>query len=98
VRGRPHVRYAQGWLPTVGELACSPEVAILGSIVHALDIASVALVAAQPELQPQPNGRVVVCPTEAAEAADCVIVCANALAVAIDAYIGIVTDPAYDRR
>jgi hypothetical protein len=72
-------------LPAFRELALAPELAILTSIETALDVAIVALVAAQPELQPRHDSYDAVS-TRAAAAADHVIVCAQTLAVAIAAY------------
>jgi hypothetical protein len=72
-------------LPTADELVIAPELAILGSIESAIDLAIVALVAAQPELQPTVDGRDAV-RTLAAIRADEVIVNAQALAVAISGY------------
>ena len=74
-----------GRLPTCRELVCAPELAILAAIEAALDVAIVALVAAQPELQPTADQRVAIS-TMGAETADDVIGCAQALATAIAAY------------
>jgi hypothetical protein len=75
-------------LPTCRELVGAPELGILTSLETALDVAIVALVAAQPELQPTEDGYDVVS-TPAAAAADHVIVCAQTLAAAIAAYLSI---------
>jgi hypothetical protein len=64
---------------------CTPELAILTSLEISLDVAVVALVAAQPELQPTADAADAVA-TPAAVAADNIIVCAQALAAAIAAY------------
>jgi len=72
-------------LPTCRELLCAPELGILTSIETSLDIAIVAVVAAQPELQSTADGYDDVS-TPAAVAADHVIVCARTLAIAIAAY------------
>jgi hypothetical protein len=72
-------------LPTCRELVCAPELAILAAVENATDLAIVALVAAQPDLQPSANGRDVVS-TAAGRAADTVIEKAQALLLAIAAY------------
>jgi hypothetical protein len=64
---------------------CAPELAILAVLEQALDVANVALVAAQPELLPSADQRDAVS-TIAAEATDRVIGCAQALAAAIANY------------
>ncbi len=63
----------------------APELAILGSIETTIDLAIVALVAAQPELWPTDDGHDVVT-TAAARSADHVITTAQALAAAITDY------------
>jgi hypothetical protein len=82
-------------LPTCRELLCAPELGILTSLETSLDIACIAIVAAQPELQPNPDGYDAVS-TPAAVAADHVIVCARTLAVAIAAYRATLNDPPQD--
>jgi hypothetical protein len=77
-------------LPTPDEVARAPELAILAAIEHALDLAIVALVAAQPELQPTPDGYDAVV-SDAAERADTVIVEARTLLRAIAGYRLVVT-------
>ena len=72
-------------LPIVDEIAAAPELAVLGTIEAAIDIALVALGAAHPELQPTTDHRDAVT-TPAAAAADRVIVTAQALAAAIVDY------------
>jgi hypothetical protein len=72
-------------LPTPGELVIAPELAILGALDAALDLAIVALVAAQPELHATEHGHDVV-RTQAANNADLVIAKAQALAAAIVVY------------
>lgn len=64
---------------------CAPELAILAAIQSAIDIAIVALVAAQPELQSSADGRDAVS-TPASAVADAVIGCAQALVSAIADY------------
>jgi len=63
----------------------APELAILGALEAALDLAIVALVAAQPELHPTEDGHDAV-RTAAANNADLVIARAQALAAAIAGY------------
>jgi hypothetical protein len=72
-------------LPTGHELRYAPELAILAAIESAVDVAIVALVAAQPELQPNADGRDRVS-TDAGAAADAVIARAQALVSAIADY------------
>ncbi len=72
-------------LPTPDELVLAPELAILGALDAAIDLGVVALVAAQPELQPTDDARDAVT-TAAAHHADLVIAKAQALAAAIDDY------------
>jgi len=72
-------------LPTCRELVCAPELAILAVLHNAVDVAIVALVAAQPELQPSPDGRDPD-PSPAAAGADAVIAHAQALVAAIADY------------
>jgi hypothetical protein len=72
-------------LPTPEELAIAPELAILAAIEAALDLAIVALVAAQPELGPTDDGHDAVT-SPAAHSADAVITTAQALAAAIACY------------
>jgi hypothetical protein len=72
-------------LPTCHELVCAPELAILAALEVALNVAIVALVAAQPELRPTADAYDAAA-TPAAVAADRVIVCVQALAAAIAAY------------
>jgi len=83
--GRTRRRRPPGRLPTPQELACTPELAILSAIETALDLANVALVAAQPELRLRADQRDAVS-TVAAETAERVIGCAQALASAIADY------------
>lgn len=78
-------RDTQRWLPTAHELVCAPELAILAAVESALDIAIVAVVAAQPELQPSADGRDALS-TAAALAADAVVEAARALVLAIADY------------
>ena len=78
-------RQARRRLPTPGELVLAPERAILGALETAVDLAIVALVAAQPELRASENGHEAVL-TQAANDADLVIASAQALAAAIAAY------------
>ncbi len=80
VRGRPDRR-----LPTADEIAAAPELAILGALEAAIDLALVTLVAAQPELQPTDDQHDAVT-TAAAAAGDRIIVAAQGLASAIAAY------------
>jgi hypothetical protein len=94
VRARRRRREAAR-LPTCRELVCTPELGILASIEMALDVALVALVAAQPELQPTADPYDAVS-TTAAAAADHVIVCAQALAAAIAAYRAALREPPND--
>jgi hypothetical protein len=68
----------------------APELAILAAIEHALDLAIVTLVAAQPELRPTPDGHDAVV-SDAAERADTVVVDAQTLLRAIAAYRLVVT-------
>jgi hypothetical protein len=82
-------------LPTCRELLCAPELGILTSLESSLDIAILAVVAAQPELQPTADGYDAAS-TPAAVAADHLIVCAQTLAVAIAAYRAILHDPPQD--
>lgn len=72
-------------LPTPDELLRAPELAILGALEAAIDLALVAIVAAQPELQATPDGHDAV-RTAAADSADLVIAKAQTLAVAIANY------------
>jgi hypothetical protein len=72
-------------LPTYRELACAPELAVLVAVEQALDVANVALVAAQSELWPSVDRRDVVS-TATGQAADRIIACAQALAAAIADY------------
>jgi len=85
MRLRPRPRRPQRRLPIVDEIAAAPELAVLATIEAAIDIALVALVAAQPELQPTSDQHDAVT-TCAAAAADRVIAAAHALAVAIADY------------
>jgi hypothetical protein len=82
---------APGRTPTCGELVCAPELAILVSLEAAINVAIVALVAAQPELWPNTHQRVVIT-TTAAEGAEDVIHCAQALAAAIADYCAALPD------
>jgi len=84
-----------GRLPTCRELVCAPELGILTAIETALDVAIVALVAAQPELQSTADPYDAVS-TKAAAAADHVILCAQTLAAAIAAYRAALRDPPPD--
>lgn len=84
-RKTPARRCSGRRLPTAPELAYAPELAVLAAVESAVDIAIVALVAAQPELQPNADGRDLVS-TDAAAAADAVIGRAQALALAIADY------------
>ena len=79
-RRRPRTR-----LPTPDELVIAPELAILGALEAIIDLALVALVAAQPELRATLDGHDAVS-TPAANHADLVIEKAQALATAIAAY------------
>jgi hypothetical protein len=72
-------------LPTPEEIAHAPELAILATIEHALDVAIVTLVAMQPELRPSHDGYDAVI-SDAADRADTVIVDAQTLLRAIVAY------------
>lgn len=72
-------------LPTRDELISAPELAILASIEATIDLAIVALVAAQPELSQSDDGHDAVT-TAAARSADTVIMTAQALAAAIADY------------
>jgi len=72
-------------LPTWRERVGTPELAILGALESAIDIAIVSLVAAQPELHPSPDGRDPDS-SPAAAAADDIIGRAQALVAAIDHY------------
>ena len=83
-RGRRRPR-ARSRLPTCRELVCAPELGILAAIEATLDVALVALVAAQPELQPTTDAYDAAV-TPAAVAADHVIVCVQALVAAIATY------------
>jgi hypothetical protein len=76
-------------LPTPDEIQRAPELAILAAIEHALDIAIVTLVAAQPELRPTLDGYDAVI-SDAAVCADTVIVEAQTLVRAIAAYRAVV--------
>jgi hypothetical protein len=78
-------RRARRRLPTPSELVIAPELAILGALDAALDLAIIALVAAQPELHATEHGRDVV-RSQAAHNADLVIARAQALAAAIVVY------------
>ena len=82
-------------MPTWHELACAPELAILASIETTLDVALVALVAAQPELWPSADHRDAIASTTA-EAADRVISCAQNLAAAIVDYRAALRDDRHD--
>jgi hypothetical protein len=77
--------WGRGRLPTPDELGRAPELAILGALDAAIDLALVALVAAQPALGPTVDLRDADL-TDAAAAADHVIARAQALAAAIAAY------------
>jgi len=88
-------RRATARLPTRHELLCAPELAILSALESSLDIASVALVAAQPELHPTPDGHEAAS-TPAALAADHVLACARTLAAAIADYRDTLRDPPQD--
>jgi hypothetical protein len=76
---------SRGRLPTPDELMSAPELAILGALEAAIDLAIVAIIAAQPELQASDDGNDAVS-TAAADRADGVIVKAQALAAAIAGY------------
>ncbi len=82
-------------LPTPDEIARSPELAILAAIENALDIAIVALVAAQPELQPTADQHDATS-TAVASAADLVVTCTQSLAAAIADYRAALPAPPYD--
>lgn len=82
-------------LPTVDETAAAPELAILGAIEAAVDLAIVALVAAQPELQLTADQHATVT-TAAAVAADRIIAAAQGLAAAIADYRLTLCAPADD--
>ena len=73
----------------------APELGILTALETTLDVAIVALVAAQPDLQPTAGPYDAVSSSEAA-AADHVIVCAQTLAAAIAAYRAALSEPAQD--
>jgi len=88
-------RRTPGRLPTCHELIGAPELAILASIEMAVDVAIVALVAAQPELQPTADQHDATS-TTAALAADHVVTCAQALAAAIADYRVALRDEPYD--
>jgi hypothetical protein len=72
-------------LPIPDELVSAPELAILGALEATIDLAIVALVAAQPELHATRHAHDAVT-TAAANHADLVITKAQALAAAIAAY------------
>ncbi len=72
-------------LPTCRELVRAPELAILAVVENAIDVAIVALVAAQPELQPAADQRDDV-DSSVAVAADHLIAAAQALAAAVATY------------
>lgn len=72
-------------LPTPDELLRAPELAILSALETLIDLALVAIVAAQPELQETADGHDAV-RTAAANSADLVIAKAQTLAVAIADY------------
>jgi hypothetical protein len=76
-------------LPTPDEIHRAPELAILAAIEHAIDVAIVTLVAAQPELRPTLDGYDAVI-SDAAVRADTVIVDAQTLVRAIAAYRAVV--------
>jgi hypothetical protein len=84
-----------GRLPTCHDLVCAPELAILAAVEAALDVAIIAIVAAQPELQPTADAYDAAS-TPPAVAADHVIVCAQALAAAITAYRATLRTPPQD--
>ncbi len=88
-------RRSRPWLPTPDELAITPELAILGSIEAAIDLAIVALVAAQPELWPTDDGHDAVT-SPAALGADAVIAAAQSLATAIAHYRVTLRRPDHD--
>lgn len=64
----------------------APELAILGALEAAIDLAIISLVAAQPELHARDGGHEAVSRTSAADSADHVIAQAQALAAAISSY------------
>lgn len=72
-------------LPTYRELLSAPELAILSVLENAVDLAIVAMVAAQADLQPTPDGHEQLS-SAAAEAADAIIARAQALVAAIATY------------
>jgi hypothetical protein len=72
-------------LPTVGELVVAPELAILAALDDVIDLAIIALVAAQPELQPAADQRDDA-ESSVAVAADHLIAAAQALAAAVATY------------
>jgi len=76
---------SRGRLPTPDELMGAPELAILDALDRVLDLAHIAIVAAQPELQATGNGHDAVY-TAAACSADLVIANAQTLAAAIIDY------------
>lgn len=78
-------RRARRRLPTPDELVIAPELAILGALEVAIDLAIVALVAAQRELHATDDAHDAVT-TAAANHADLVIAKAQALAAAIAGY------------
>jgi hypothetical protein len=81
---RTHARRRRP-LPTWRELVSRPELAILGALESAIDVAIISLVAAQPELHPSLDGRDPDS-SPAAAAADAVIGHAQVLVAAIVDY------------
>jgi hypothetical protein len=88
-------RRATARLPTCHELLCAPELAILAALESSLDIACVAVVAAQPELHSNPHGHDAVS-TPAALAADHFLACVRTLAAAIGDYRATLRDSPQD--
>ena len=76
---------SRGRLPTPHDLVLAPELAILGALEAAIDLAIVALIAAQPALQATDDGHDPA-RTPTAPRADLVIATAQALAAAIIGY------------
>jgi len=76
---------SRGRLPTPDELLRAPELALLSALETLINLAILAIVAAQPELQATPDGHDAV-RTDAANSADLVIAKAQTLAVAIADY------------
>ena len=87
---------APGAPPSLDDLLFAPELALLHTLRATLDVALVALTAAQPELWPalpRSDGQF----HPEADAADDVIRCAQALARALDLYRALVSPPPFPR-